>query len=91
MPWADFKLRFGLYLTLGLPDGEAYVLCMRSLFNLKGVLVSFSGFAEGVDRTHYYHRMPIELVRLLDGTRAKLVFQSAKSIEINVFDGRVVV
>ncbi len=32
MPWADFKSRFGLYLTLGLLNGEAYVLCMRSLF-----------------------------------------------------------
>ncbi len=68
MPWADFKLKFGFYPTLGLPNGEAYVLCMRSLFKERGAPASFLRFAEGMDRTHYYHQIPKDLVRLLNGT-----------------------
>ncbi len=82
MPWADFKSKFGFYLNLALLNGEVYVLCMRSLFKEKGAPASFSKFAEGMDRTHYYHQMPMDLVRLLNGTQVKLVFQSAKSIEM---------
>ncbi len=66
LPWADFKSRFGLYLTLGLPNGKAYVICMRSLFNERGAPAGFLTFAKGMDRTHYYHQMPPELVRLLN-------------------------
>ncbi len=36
----------------------------------------------GADRTHYFCRVPDELVKLLDGTRATLVFESAKSIRM---------
>ncbi len=68
MLWADFKLKFGLYLTLALPNGEVFILCMRSLFKGKGEPVSFQKFAEATDRTHYLHRMPDQLVKLLDGT-----------------------
>ncbi len=82
MPWADFKSKFSFYLSLALPDGEVYVLCMRSLFKGKGAPASFSKFAEGMNRSHYYHEMPRELAKLLDGTQVKLVFQSAKSIEM---------
>ncbi len=35
-----------------------------------------------MDRMHYYHQMPAELVRIRDGMQATVVFQSHKSMEM---------
>ncbi len=68
MPWAVFKSKFGLYLTIALANGEIYCLCMHSLFKERGAPVSFTLFTKGMDRVHYYHQMPMDMVRLLNGT-----------------------
>ncbi len=78
MPWADFKSKFGIYLTIALANGEIYCLCMHSLFKERGAPL----FAEGMEQVHYYHQMPMDLVNLLNGTRAKVVFQSIKSVQM---------
>ncbi len=82
MPWLDFKSEIGFYLILGLANGEIFVICMRSAFKGQGLPLSFSKYAEGADRTHYFHRMPDELAKLLDGTRFTLVFESARSMRM---------
>ncbi len=36
----------------------------------------------GIDWTHHYHQMPKELVKILDSSHAKVMFQSVNSMEM---------
>ncbi len=81
MPWANFKMRFTLYLNLAIETGESYTICMWFCFDEK-LPKYFKDYARGCDPTHYYHRMPANLARLLDGMRVTVVMQGAKTAEM---------
>ncbi len=70
-----------LYLNLALETGESYSICMHTCFDEK-LLKSFKEYTKGHDPAHYYHKMPSALVRLLDGTRATVVLEGAKTAEM---------
>ncbi len=80
-PFADWKTRFMLYLDLALANGESFVICCRSCFDGDWPR-SFKHFATGQDPRHYFHEMLQVLAKLLDGTRATVVVQSAKTLEM---------
>ncbi len=81
MPFADWKKRFMLYLNLALEMGESFQICMHMCFD-ENLPKSFKDFAKGKDPAHYYHRMPGALAKLLDGTRAMVVMEGAKTAEM---------
>ncbi len=82
MPWLDFKSELGFYLILGLANGEIFIICMRSAFKGQGSPPSFLQYAAGLDRNHYFSRMPDDLAKLLNGDRATLVFESTRSMRM---------
>ncbi len=67
-----------LYLNLALETGESFQICVRTYFN-ENLPKSFKDFAKGKDPAHYYHRMLGALAKLLDGTRAMVVMEGAKT------------
>ncbi len=60
VPFADWKMRFMLYLNLAVETVESYMICMRSCFDEK-LPKSIKDYARGQDPTHYYHQMPNNL------------------------------
>ncbi len=78
LPFADFQTEFMLYLNIALENGESFTICCRSTFD-GDAPASYKDFVEGRDPRHYYLRMPTKLAKLLDGTRATVVVQSAKT------------
>ncbi len=80
-PFVDHKTKFMLFLELAAPNGESWVVGVRRTF-IEKVLRSYKEYATGTDQQHYYHKMPDALAKLLDGTRATVVIQSAKTAEM---------
>ncbi len=70
-----------LYLCLALETGESFVICCCTCFD-EELPKSFKSFATGKDPHHYYHKMPGALAKLLDGMRATVVMQGAKTAEM---------
>ncbi len=77
-PFVDWKTQFMLYLCLALETGESFMICCHTCFD-GNLPKSFKNFATGKDPRHYYHRMPGALAKLLNGTRAMVVMQGAKT------------
>ncbi len=81
VPFADWKTWFMLYLCLALETGESFVICCRACFD-ENLPKSFKDYATRKNPVHYDHRMPSVLAKLLDGTRATVVMQGAKTVEM---------
>ncbi len=81
VPFADWKTWFMLYLILALEMGESFQICACTCFNEK-LPKSFKDYAKGKEPVHYYHRMPSALAKLLDGMRAMVVMEGAKTAEM---------
>ncbi len=81
VPFTDWKTRFMLYLDIALKMGGSFQICVRSCFDEK-LPKSFKDYAKGHDPAHYYHKMPNALAKLLDGTRAMVVMEGAKTAEM---------
>ncbi len=70
-----------LFLNIALENGESWTVCCRSTFDGE-MPESYKDYARGQDPQHYYLRMPPKLAKLLDGTRATVVVQSAKTFRM---------
>ncbi len=81
LPFADFQTEFMLCLNLAIPNGESFNICCRMTFE-GSAPTSYKDFVKGQDPRHYYHRMPMALAKLLDGTRAMVVVQNAKTLRM---------
>ncbi|MCP4606308.1 MAG: hypothetical protein GY847_38325, partial [Proteobacteria bacterium] len=81
LPFADFQTQFMLYLNLALVNGESWNICCHSTFDGEAP-ESYKKFVKGQYPRHYYHRMPQALAKLLDGMRATVVVQSAKTLRM---------
>ncbi|MCP4600187.1 MAG: hypothetical protein GY847_06570, partial [Proteobacteria bacterium] len=81
LPFAGFQTEFMLYLNLAIANGESFNICCRTTFE-GSVPMSYKDFVKGQDPRHYYHRMMLKLAKLLDGTRATVVVQSAKTLRM---------
>ncbi len=57
------------------------MICIHSCFDGK-LPKSLKDYAGGQDPNHYYHHMPNNLMRLLDGTRVTVVMEGAKMAEM---------
>ncbi len=57
------------------------MICCRMCFD-EELPKSFNSFATRKDPCHYLHKMPSALTKLLDGTRAMVVMQGAKTAEM---------
>ncbi len=79
--FADWKTQFMIYLNLALKTGESYMICTCTCFDEK-LPQSLKEYAKGQDPAHYYHKMLSALVRLLDGMRAMVVLEGAKTAEM---------
>ncbi len=81
VPFADWKTRFMIYFCLALETGESFMICCCTCFD-ENLPKSFKDYAMGQNPIHYYHQMPDALAKLLDGMRATVVIQGAKTAEM---------
>ncbi len=72
---------FDRTVDIALENGESWNICCRSTFE-GDAPDSYKDYAKGTDPRHYYLRMPTKLAKLLDGMRATIVVQSAKTLRM---------